>query len=66
MELYNLTAHELKSKIDEKEVKVEEVVESYLNRIEEVDSQSRSFLYTGSEEAIKRPRNWIKNCKEKI
>ncbi|MBV1818691.1 Asp-tRNA(Asn)/Glu-tRNA(Gln) amidotransferase subunit GatA [Clostridium cochlearium] len=56
MELYNLTAHELKSKIDEKEVKVEEVVESYLNRIEEVDSKVGAFLYTGSEEAIKKAK----------
>ena len=56
MELYNLTAHELKNKIDEKEVKVEEVVESYLNRIEEVDSKVGAFLYTGSEEAIKKAK----------
>lgn len=56
MELYNLTGHELKAKIDEKEVKVEEVVESYLNRIEEVDSKVGAFLYTGSEEAIKKAK----------
>ncbi|KHO32377.1 glutamyl-tRNA amidotransferase [Clostridium tetani] len=56
MELYNLTAHELKTKIDNKEVKVEEVVQSYLNRIEKVDSKVGAFLYTGSEEAIKKAK----------
>lgn len=56
MELYNLTAHELKAKINNKEVKVEEVVKSYLDRIEKVDSKIEAFLYTGSEEAIKKAK----------
>lgn len=52
MELYNLTAHELKDMIKKKEVKVEEVVNNYANRIEKLDSKLGAFLYTGKEEAL--------------
>ncbi|KGK87209.1 Asp-tRNA(Asn)/Glu-tRNA(Gln) amidotransferase subunit GatA [Clostridium sp. HMP27] len=56
MELYNLTAHELKDKIKTKEVKVEEVVHSYLNRIEKVDSTLGSYLYVAGEEALNKAK----------
>ncbi|WP_186429402.1 Asp-tRNA(Asn)/Glu-tRNA(Gln) amidotransferase subunit GatA [Clostridium sp. BSD9I1] len=56
MELYNLTAHELKDKIKAKEVKVEEVVHSYLNRIEKVDSTLGSYLYVAGEEALNKAK----------
>lgn len=62
MELYNLTAHELKNKIENKEVKAEEVVKTYLDRIEKVDPKVGAFLYTGNEEAI----NQAKKIDEKI
>ncbi|MBM7871888.1 aspartyl-tRNA(Asn)/glutamyl-tRNA(Gln) amidotransferase subunit A [Clostridium pascui] len=56
MELCNLTAHELKDKIKTKEVKVEEVVHSYLNRIEKVDSTLGAYLYVSGEEALNKAK----------
>ena len=56
MELYNLTAHELKDKIKTKEVKVEEVVHSHLNRIEKTDSTLGAYLYVGKEEALNKAK----------
>lgn len=56
MEIYNLTAHELKDKIKTKEVKVEEVVHSYLNRIEKVDSTLGAYLYVAGEEALNKAK----------
>ncbi|GAA0717895.1 Asp-tRNA(Asn)/Glu-tRNA(Gln) amidotransferase subunit GatA [Clostridium malenominatum] len=52
MELHNRTAHELKSMIKNKEVKVEEVVNSFIDRIEKVDEKIGAYLYSGKEEAI--------------
>lgn len=52
MELYNLTAHELKDMIKKKEVKAEEVVNNYVNRIQTLDTKLGAFLYTGEEEAL--------------
>ncbi|KAJ52887.1 aspartyl-tRNA(Asn)/glutamyl-tRNA(Gln) amidotransferase subunit A [Clostridium tetanomorphum] len=57
MELYNLKAHELKDMISKKEVKVEEVVNSHLNRIEALDSKLGAFLYDGKEEALDMAKN---------
>lgn len=62
MELYNLTAHELKDMIKNKEVKVEEVVNNYVNRIETLDPKLGAFLYTGKEEAL----TMAKKADEKI
>ncbi|WP_097028043.1 Asp-tRNA(Asn)/Glu-tRNA(Gln) amidotransferase subunit GatA [Clostridium peptidivorans] len=56
MEIYNLTAHELKDKIKTKEVKVEEVVHSYLNRIEKVDFTLGAYLYVAGEEALNKAK----------
>lgn len=56
MELYSLTAHELKDKIKTKEIKVEEVVHSYLNRIEKVDSTLGAYLYVAGEEALNKAK----------
>lgn len=56
MELYNLTAHELKDKIKAKEVKVEEVVHNHLNRIEKVDSNLGAYLYVAGEEALNKAK----------
>ncbi|PRR79074.1 Glutamyl-tRNA(Gln) amidotransferase subunit A [Clostridium liquoris] len=62
MELYNLTAHELKDMIKKKEVKVEEVARNYVNRIEKLDPKLGAFLYTGKEEAL----TMAKKADEKI
>ena len=52
MNLHKLTAHETKTLIDSKEVKVEEVVQTYLNRIEKLDENLGAFLYVAEEEAL--------------
>ncbi|MEW9096294.1 MAG: Asp-tRNA(Asn)/Glu-tRNA(Gln) amidotransferase subunit GatA [Clostridiaceae bacterium] len=52
MELYSLSAHQLKDMIKNKEVKVEEVVNSFIDRIESVDPKVGAYLYTGKEEAV--------------
>ncbi|MFL0268544.1 Asp-tRNA(Asn)/Glu-tRNA(Gln) amidotransferase subunit GatA [Candidatus Clostridium radicumherbarum] len=51
MELHKLKAHEIKELIDKKEVKVEEVTESYLDRIDAVDASLGAYLYVAKEEA---------------
>lgn len=55
-ELYKLTAHELKAMIAKKEVKVEEVTNSFLDRIEKVDDKTGAFLYVAKEQSIERAR----------
>lgn len=52
MELHTLKAHELKGLIENKEVKVAEVTEAFLNRIEKVDEKTGAFLYVNKEEAV--------------
>lgn len=52
MELHKLKAHELKDLINNKEVKVEEVTESFFNRIDKVDDKIGAYLYKAKEEAI--------------
>ncbi|KOF58098.1 MULTISPECIES: Asp-tRNA(Asn)/Glu-tRNA(Gln) amidotransferase subunit GatA [Clostridium] len=53
MELHKLKAHELKDMIDNKEVKVEEVTNAFLNRIDKADEKLGAFLYVAKEEALK-------------
>ena len=52
MNLHKLTAHETKKLIDSKEIKVEEVVRTYLNRIESLDKSLGAFLYVAEEESL--------------
>lgn len=56
MELHTLKAHELKGLIENKEVKVTEVTEAFLNRIEKVDEKIGAFLYVGKDEALKKAK----------
>ncbi|ERI94230.1 aspartyl/glutamyl-tRNA(Asn/Gln) amidotransferase, A subunit [Clostridiales bacterium oral taxon 876 str. F0540] len=51
MELHKLKAHELKELISKKEVKVQEVTDSFLNRIENVDDKIGAYLYVAKDEA---------------
>lgn len=51
MELHKLKAHELKELINKKEVKVQEVTNSFLNRIDNVDDKIGAYLYVAKEEA---------------
>lgn len=56
MELNKLKAHELKDLIKNKEVKVEEVTKSFLNRIDEVDDKLGAFLYVAKDEALEKSK----------
>lgn len=53
MELHKLKAHEIKELINKKEVKIEEVTVSFLNRIESTDEKLGAYLYVAKEEALK-------------
>src|SRR3712207_9574958 len=53
MELFNKTAHELIDMIKSKEVKVEEVVKSYIDRTESIDEKIGAYLYLSKESALK-------------
>ncbi|MDP4146579.1 MAG: Asp-tRNA(Asn)/Glu-tRNA(Gln) amidotransferase subunit GatA, partial [Bacillota bacterium] len=52
MELYKYKAHELKSMIKNKEIKVEEVTQAFFNRIHKTDEKIGAYLYKAEEEAI--------------
>ncbi|BDU50916.1 Asp-tRNA(Asn)/Glu-tRNA(Gln) amidotransferase subunit GatA [Haliovirga abyssi] len=52
MELYSLTAHELKELLSKKEIKSTEIVESVFNRIENVENKVDSFVTLTKEKAI--------------
>lgn len=62
MELHKLKAHELKSMINNKEVKVEEVTNAFLNRMNKIDEKIGAYLYKAEEEA----KNSAKALDEKI
>jgi len=52
--LYELTAKEIKALIEKKEVSAKEVVESYFQRIEEVENKVEAYLTLCREEAFKK------------
>ncbi len=56
MDLNLFTAHELLELIKNKEVKVEEVVNSHFKRIKDVDSKLGAYLYLAEEEAYNKAR----------
>jgi aspartyl-tRNA(Asn)/glutamyl-tRNA(Gln) amidotransferase subunit A len=51
VELHKLKAHEIKELINKKEVKVEEVTNDFINRIDGVDEKLGAYLYVAKEEA---------------
>ncbi len=51
MELYELTVHELRDKLNKKETTVEEITKSYINRINEKESEVEAFVTPLLEEA---------------
>ena len=56
MDLFRMKSHELKSLLAKGEVKSEEIVHSFLQRIEEVEPKVDAFLYVAKEESLKRAR----------
>ena len=51
MELYELTVHELVEKLKNKETSIEEITNSYINRIEEKEKDVQAFITLTTEEA---------------
>ncbi|MFH5835660.1 Asp-tRNA(Asn)/Glu-tRNA(Gln) amidotransferase subunit GatA [Proteiniclasticum sp. C24MP] len=56
MDLYRMKSHELKDLLAKGEVKSEEIIGSFLQRIEEVEPKVDAFLYVNQEESLKRAR----------
>ena len=56
MDLFRMKSHELKDLLAKGEVKSEEIVHSFLRRIEEVEPKVDAFLYVAEEESLKRAR----------
>ena len=54
MELYHLTIHELQDKLANKEITVDEVLDSYYQRIEDVDDKIKAYVTLTEEEARER------------
>lgn len=54
MELYELKAHELKDKLQSKEVSVPEITKSFLDRIKEKDDEIKAYVTVCEDEAIKK------------
>jgi len=64
MELHKLKAHEIKELIVKKEAKVEEVTQSYLERIDTVDVSLGAYLYVAKEEALSKAKELDKKIGE--
>ncbi|MGE5592716.1 MAG: Asp-tRNA(Asn)/Glu-tRNA(Gln) amidotransferase subunit GatA [Betaproteobacteria bacterium] len=56
MEAYELTAHELTEKVERREIGVEELVRSLLDRIDRVDTAVRAYLTVARERALEMAR----------
>ncbi|MFW9952229.1 MAG: amidase family protein, partial [Candidatus Thorarchaeota archaeon] len=56
MKLYEYMAYELIEKIKSKEVKIQDVIESCIDRINEVESKLHSFVHLNLEQALKKAK----------
>lgn len=54
MELYNLTAHEIRDKLGKKEISVPEVTKSYIDRIKKVEAKINSYVTVCEDLAMER------------
>ncbi|SHH66295.1 aspartyl/glutamyl-tRNA(Asn/Gln) amidotransferase subunit A [Caloranaerobacter azorensis DSM 13643] len=66
MDLINLTIHELRDLIRNREVSSEEIVRSFLSRIEKLEDKVGSFITLTKEKAIEDARKIDKKIKEDI
>ncbi len=57
MELYELTVHELLEKLDKKEINQEDIIKSYVKRIEDKEKDIQAFVTITEEEALKNAQN---------
>lgn len=62
MNITDLTVHELKEKLDNKELTVSEITKAYVDRINEKEPEVKAFVNTLTEEAL----NKSKKIEEKI
>lgn len=65
IELYRKTAHELRDMVKNKEIKVEEMIKGYIDRIEKVDKKIEACLYVAIEEALDKARKFDKKIEKK-
>lgn len=63
MKLYEFTVHDLQEKLASREISAEELVKSFLSRIEAVESQVRAFLTLTGDDALQRARQFDKEGK---
>ena len=61
MELYELTVHELMDKLDKKEIKSKDIIESYKKRIKEKEGEVQAFVTTTIEEALEKSEEMSEN-----
>ena len=52
MEIYELTVHELLEKLEKKEITSQEIVESYLKRIDEKENDVQAFVTKAGEKTL--------------
>ena len=57
MELYELTVHELLEKLDKKEINVEDITKSYLDRIDDKEKDVQAFVTITNSEALEKAKN---------
>lgn len=58
MQLYELTCHELKKKLDSREVSCREITQSFLDRINEVEDQVKSFVTVTGDLALQQAEQY--------
>ena len=56
MDITNLTVHELKSKLINKEINIEDITKAYINKIEEKEDMVQAFITTLPEKAIEKAK----------
>lgn len=56
MKLYDKNAHELIDMIVNREIRIKEIIESYINRIENLDEKIQAYLYVEKEKALKKAK----------
>ena len=65
MELYELTVHELLKKLYNKEITLEDITKSYINRIDEKEKDVQAFVTITDKEALEKVKD-IKERKTKL
>ncbi len=64
MKIMELMGYELIEKIKNKEIKIEELIQYYINRIEENEKYLHSFIYLSKEKTFKKAIELDKNLKD--